>query len=137
MDLRQLDGSSPGDADFEQIDAGPVTSSSCEQADGRFSVALGRDPILTQFASCTLDTDCVLWSASIRCANGASNAQCAHATNAANVVQAEARRDVVAASTYCAPGEPVCHGGASCAPLVARCIERTCTARIEEPDAGR
>lgn len=138
------DASSGADARFTTLDAGPfpidagnVTTSVCEQADSRFSSALGSDAILAQLAACTQDTDCVLWNVSISCANGGVNSQCPRATHVANVLQAEARRDVVASGTYCAPGEPVCRGGASCAPLAARCIQRLCTALIAWPDAGR
>jgi hypothetical protein len=126
----RLDGGSP------RIDPGTPTGSPCEQADAVYSVALGTDAIITQLASCSVDTDCVLWSASITCASGAVGSHCPYATNAANVLQAEARRDVIAASTYCAPGAPVCQGGASCAPVAARCMQGTCSTLIAWPDAG-
>lgn len=144
LETQQVDDRVRVDASFALLDSGQASidtgsgaTRTCEQADARYTIAIENDLTLKQLASCTVEADCVLWSPTIRCANGAYDSQCPRATHVTNLLQAEARRDALAAGTYCAPGEPVCHGGASCPQFAARCMQGTCAAQIEWPDAGR
>ncbi|MEY4515572.1 MAG: hypothetical protein RLZZ450_7694 [Pseudomonadota bacterium] len=116
---------------------GGFASISCTQSDAVYESALRDDPILAQLASCSVDTDCANYDPTAHCANGGVHSGCFGTTHRSNVVQAEARKDVIAAATYCAPGAPRCINFGSCVVnTFLRCVEGRCTKRVEPPDAG-
>ncbi len=104
----------------------------CEEGD----LAISRE--LTERwtpSECASDADCVLYLADVRCPDGgAQYSWCELAVHRDEAGALQAALDGALAEV-CPRIPSECRGGASCAPVVARCVEAHCVA-ASAPDGG-